>query len=64
MITKAIHFIGAVLVMGFTWFLVLFAALDWLAPTLLVDGRGVILAIACFSLAIYPAWRLYVQRRP
>ena len=64
MVTKTIHFVGAVLVIGLTWLLVLFSVLDWLAPGLLDNDWSIALAFACFLLAVYPARRLFVQRRP
>lgn len=62
--SKAIHFIGALFAMGLVWFFAIVGLVEWLAPGI-VSGYGFVAMLAtCLLLAGYPAWRLFVQRRP
>jgi hypothetical protein len=61
---KMIHFLGALLAMGLMWFFAAVAIVQWVAPTLLSDAMLAGLLALCFALAVYPAWKLFVQRSP
>jgi hypothetical protein len=61
---KTIHFLGALLAMGLVWFFAAVAIVQWVAPALLSGAVLAGLLAVCFALAIYPAWKLFVQRSP
>ena len=63
MLSKIILTLGAVLAIGLTWLLVIV----WLASVLFsveLEARFVAAVAAfCFSLAVYPAWKLFAASK-
>ena len=64
MLSKAIHFVGAMIAMGLTWLLVVFLVLSGAFSVQLEGWSLGFVAVGCFALAGYPAWRLFVVREP
>jgi ABC-type antimicrobial peptide transport system permease subunit len=60
---RAIHLLGALLAMGLTWTLAALVLVQWLFSDPISDGALLTIVAICFALAVYPAWRLFVQRR-